>query len=87
MPANHRALGGCGDSAQAGAYRQRLEGLLTFGNLRTREVVAAMMPLPIISNEEPAARIRHGGFSYLFSTATTGDDDDYHDFEAARNCA
>jgi hypothetical protein len=45
------------------------------------------MPTAHFPKSKPAARIRHGGFSYLFSTATTGDDDDYHDFEAARNCA
>ncbi len=47
-----------------------------------------MMPLPIISNEEPAARIRHGGFSYLFSTSTRINENDYyHNFQTARNFA
>ncbi len=54
MPADHRALGGGGNSAQADADRQRLEGLRTFQNLRTREVVAAMMP-PLLTLRNESA--------------------------------
>ena len=46
------------------------------------------MPASHSPKGKPAARIRRDGFSYLFSTATRiYENDYYHIFKAARNCA
>ena len=88
MPADHRALDGSGDSAQAGVDRLSLEGLPTIQNLGKREVLAAMMPPLRTPNECALGLVPAGGADFVLSTTLLPScqkdriDDLYHDHGA-----